>query len=196
MILKQEARKIIFEKRKGEGREFFNTLNKEFDNHFLLLDYFKNLKNKKIAGYCAFGNECNIFNILKYLSLDNQILLPVVIEKNKKMIFREWDCNFDSLKRNKIFTKSIILEPDDSSREFQPDIVFMPAVAVDSYGSRVGYGGGYYDRTLANINVIKIATVFDFQVFTDNIETNEYDVAVDWILTEKNFINATKISNK
>ena len=111
---------------------------------------------------------------------------PVVLEKNKQMIFRKWDCSNESLVANSMF-KNKILEPNKTYEELQPTIVFTPAVAVDIYGNRIGYGGGYYDRTLQDINCLKIATIYDFQLFKDKFNVEKNDIKMDYILTEKIF---------
>ena len=188
-MLKKEVRKIIFKKRKSYDNSFFNSLNDIFYNNFLSTNFLTSIQNTTIAGYYAFDNECNIFEILKYYSKNNHVVLPSIVEKNKSMIFKEWDCTIDKLEVNKLFKKTKILEPVHDCKELKPNIVFIPAVAVDIYGNRVGYGAGYYDKTLCNIDCIKIATVYNFQVFNEEIEHDKNDVAVDYILTESKFIN-------
>jgi len=188
MILKEEARNIIFEKRKKINPHHFKELNTLFYRNFLSVDCLRNIRSKIIAGYCAFADECNIFETLSYCYQNNLIVLPSIIEKNKKMIFREWSCVFDELVVNGLFKKKMILEPGNSCRVLEPDIVFVPAVAVDVYGSRVGHGAGYYDKTLSNLNCVKIATVYDFQIFDTELENTVNDIKMDYILTERRFI--------
>ena len=45
------------------------------------------------------------------------------------------------------------MEPDHNY-ECMPDVIFVPCLAFDEDGYRLGYGGGYYDRTFANFNKI------------------------------------------
>ena len=187
MLLKKEAREIVFKKRKSISHLLFKKLNNTFYKNFQSLDFLKPFKNQVIAGYCAFDDECNIFEILKHYSKNNLIVLPSIVEKDEKMVFRKWSCRFDDLAANILFKKTKILEPKNTCAELSPTIVFVPAVAVDIYGNRAGYGGGYYDRTIKDLNCIKIATVFDFQVFDEEIEHNKNDVAMDYILTENRF---------
>jgi 5-formyltetrahydrofolate cyclo-ligase len=143
-----------------------------------------NFKNKNIAGYYPLENEFNILKILEYYKNDNKILLSVVNKKFTPMLFREWNFDKNSLVINPLFKRNILLEPNTYFNKFKPDIVFIPAVAVDIYGNRIGYGGGYYDRTLKNLNCVKIATVFEFQIFYEEIENNINDIKMDYILTE------------
>ena len=183
-MLKQEIRQIVFEKRKNIAD--YAILKELFIKNFYSVDFLTKIKGEIIAGYYPFQNECNILEILKFYSKNNIIVLPVVLEKNKQMIFRKWDCSNESLVANSMF-KNKILEPNKTYEELQPTIVFTPAVAVDIYGNRIGYGGGYYDRTLQDINCLKIATIYDFQLFNDKFNVEKNDIKMDYILTEKIF---------
>ena len=66
----------------------------------------------------------------------------------------------------------------------------MPGAAFDINKSRIGYGAGYYDKYLNRIiskKITKIALAYDFQI-VDNIPSDEYDVPVDYIITNDNDI--------
>ena len=80
-----------------------------------------------------------------------------------------------------------IREPRADARlvtDFSDAAVFVPALAFDREGYRLGYGGGYYDRFLAAHNVISVGVTYeDFLV--DSLPRGEYDMAVDSIVTEK-----------
>ncbi|MBP2031753.1 5,10-methenyltetrahydrofolate synthetase [Clostridium algifaecis] len=80
-----------------------------------------------------------------------------------------------------------ILEPE--STEFKVDeksidLSYIPGVAFDSSGGRIGYGGGYYDRFLQKLekNSKKIALCYDFQVL-DTVPTETHDIMIDSIIT-------------
>lgn len=64
------------------------------------------------------------------------------------------------------------------------DLLIVPAVAVDRRKRRVGYGKGYYDRFLKEKTGIKIALAYECQMF-DEIPSEEHDVTLDFIITEK-----------
>ena len=74
-----------------------------------------------------------------------------------------------------------------------PDIILVPLVAFDKNLNRIGYGGGYYDRALAKIiskkNIITIGLAYSFQ-YLKKISTGKYDIKLNYILTEKGFINS------
>lgn len=65
------------------------------------------------------------------------------------------------------------------------DVVVVPAIAVDPTGQRIGYGAGYYDRTIPRYAppAATIGVAFDWQVVAE-IPTTEGDVGLDWIVTD------------
>jgi 5-formyltetrahydrofolate cyclo-ligase len=80
-------------------------------------------------------------------------------------------------------------EPDPKKAEvLNPcslDIIFMPLVAFDKRGTRLGMGGGYYDRTLANVRgPLLIGVAYEFQQETF-ITREEWDIPLDLVVTEK-----------
>ena len=66
-----------------------------------------------------------------------------------------------------------------------PDLFLMPVVAVDRAGFRLGYGGGYFDRTLAALDPrpLAVGVGFDAQV-VDSIAPQPWDERLDWVITE------------
>ncbi len=78
-----------------------------------------------------------------------------------------------------------IEEPDgdDTTDISEIELIVVPAVAYDRSGNRVGRGKGYYDRLLANSRAVKVGVGYDFQL-VDEIDTDEFDVPVDIVVTE------------
>ena len=64
------------------------------------------------------------------------------------------------------------------------EMVIVPAVAYDRRCNRVGRGKGFYDRLLSDSAALKIGVAYDFQV-VDEIETDEHDVPVDIVITDR-----------
>lgn len=84
-------------------------------------------------------------------------------------------------------------EPYKITRENQTraSLMLLPGLAFTASGDRIGYGGGYYDRYLENgreKHFIKVALAYDFQ-FVERIETEEYDVKADFIITPTKVIS-------
>ena len=79
-----------------------------------------------------------------------------------------------------------IREPEPTRPLLVPDILLVPLLAFDGDGWRLGYGGGYYDRTLRALRRIKpivaIGLAFDSQQ-VDAVPHLDYDERLDWVLT-------------
>ena len=74
----------------------------------------------------------------------------------------------------------------------KPEVVIVPLLAFDNKGHRLGYGGGYYDRTLDGFGETKIVTVgvgYEMQ-FVEKVPAGRNDVALHWIVTEQRSRNA------
>ena len=146
-----------------------------------ILKKFNLLKNKKIGAYFPINYEIDCLEILKQLEKSgHKISLPVTKEKNK-MDFFEW-----SLKEPLLIGKIGIPEPY-SKKKVYPDILLVPLVAFNKYKSRLGYGGGYYDRYIQKIKKIKkiltIGMAFSFQEVR-KLPINEHDKKLDYIFKE------------
>ncbi|KAG2473139.1 MAG: 5-formyltetrahydrofolate cyclo-ligase [Nitrosopumilales archaeon] len=86
------------------------------------------------------------------------------------------------------------MEPKDNCPVSEKlDVILVPTVAVSRNGFRLGYGYGYYDRFLAKKNLVKIALTFAKQV-VKSIPHSDKDIKIDWIVTEDEFFNRSKIS--
>jgi 5-formyltetrahydrofolate cyclo-ligase len=72
-----------------------------------------------------------------------------------------------------------------------PDVLLVPMLAFDRRGYRLGYGGGFYDRTLAELRklkpVVAIGVAYAEQEM-DEVPVADYDEPLDWILTERGVI--------
>ena len=85
-------------------------------------------------------------------------------------------------------------EPSLQDPEVAPgevDAVVVPALAADPRGHRIGYGAGYYDRTLPRFAppAASVAVVFDFQLVAE-VPSLESDVTVGWIVTDTRVLRA------
>ena len=76
--------------------------------------------------------------------------MPVVKNNSETLIFREYNSQTKLIQG-----KFGILEPSDFSKELLPEIILTPCLAFDKSGFRLGYGGGYYDKTFAKLKSIK-----------------------------------------
>ena len=151
----------------------------------------KHFSQKKIiiAGYYPSYYEVDILNFLEKASKKNfKIVLPV-INSPSIMSFKSWIFK-EPLKVNKFG----MLEPKNSAKNIIPDLIMVPLVAFDNNLNRIGYGKGYYDRSLKKIskikkNAISVGIGYSFQK-CQKIPTNKYDFKLDYIFTEKGIISS------
>ena len=135
-----------------------------------------------VSGFCAIGDEIDPLPLLTKLSANgHQVCLPVMQGKGLPLLFRAWKPG-DPMKA----TLWGIGEPLPSAPDVEPGVLLMPLLAFDPMGYRLGYGGGFYDRTLAKLRerqpVIAIGLAFDEQR-VDAVPHVDYDQRLDWVLT-------------
>ena len=159
-----------------------------FNLIFQLITRHFNKKKIIIAGYYPSNYEVNILNFLKEASKKKfKIVLPV-IESSTTMSFNSW-----VFKDPLYVSKFGILEPKKIKKKIVPDLIMVPLVAFDGHLNRIGYGKGYYDRSLRKIrkinkNMISLGIAYSFQR-SIKIPTNNNDFRLDYIFTEKGIIN-------
>lgn len=118
------------------------------------------------------------------------LCLPVMVGKAKPLVFRAWTAGDPMVER-----LWGIREPVASAPEVVPDVLMVPLLAFDRQGHRLGYGGGFYDRTLQALRVSKpilaIGLAYDEQE-VDAVPHLDYDQPLDWVLTPSGPIRCTK----
>ena len=138
-------------------------------------------KSKEIFLYISTNNEVDTLLIAdECLKSGKNVYGPItdkIIEVGKIK-------SLDELKPGKFGIK----EPQISSKKDSFDIILVPGVVFDEYGSRIGHGGGYFDKFLSKTHGKKIGLAFDFQVIK-KIASQPHDVPVDIIITEKRIIH-------
>lgn len=135
-----------------------------------------------VSAFMAFRDEIDPAPLLLRLHNDGYgVALPVIVAKAKPLEFRSWVPGEPLLPK-----QWGILEPPESAGVVVPDVVLVPLLAFDARGYRVGYGGGFYDRSLAEIRAHKpvtaIGLAFDEQ-WVDAVPIDDYDQPLDWVLT-------------
>lgn len=105
--------------------------------------------------------------------------LPVVVARGQPMEFRLWWPGAP-VKRG-----AFSLPEPDGTPLVTPQVVLLPPVGFDAEGYRLGYGGGFFDRTLAVLAPapLKIGVAFE-AARVDSIRPQPYDVPLDIVITE------------
>jgi len=140
-----------------------------------------------VSGYWPMGDEMDVRPLLTALAgLGHLCLLPVVPAPRQALVFRLWVPG-DALEEGVFGTR----HPGAGRPSLSPRIVLAPLLAFDRAGYRLGYGGGFYDRTLAGLRgfggVTAVGVGFaDQQV--DSVPHEAHDQRLDWIVTEQGAI--------
>lgn len=142
------------------------------------------LPGKVVAGYVPVRHEVDIMPLLHALHERGYTLaLPVVERRAAPLVFRRWRPG-EALETGAYD----IPAPTTGAPPVTPDIVLVPLVAFDRHGQRLGYGGGYYDRTLAQLRAIRPVQAIGCAHAAQEvarIPAVETDVRLDWLLTEE-----------
>jgi 5-formyltetrahydrofolate cyclo-ligase len=149
------------------------------------LSVFENAKN--IMGFYPFNSEIDLTELYKDSS--KIWLLPSVNLSTKEMFVHPYVYD-DILVENK-YRVAEPINKHISNLEII-DIVITPALMADKCGYRLGYGAGFYDRFLPKLdsNCIKILPVPE-EFFIDKLPCDEFDIPVDFVVTEKSAYKIT-----
>ena len=137
-----------------------------------------------ISGYAAIGTELNLWPLLETLAASGHpIALPVTVGKGAPLIFRAWKP--ETPLKTGAFSVPV---PDKNAPELEPEILLVPLLAFDKEGFRLGYGAGFYDRTLAGLRqtgpVVAVGVAFHAQQ-VDRVPETPEDGQLDWIVTDQ-----------
>lgn len=137
-----------------------------------------------ISAFWPMGEEIDIKPLLQALHEDGHPLcLPRTPKRGEPLTFHAWQPG-DALERGPVGTS----QPPAASPVIEPDALIVPLLAVDPSGFRLGYGGGYYDRTLTRLRqrraVTAIGVCFEAQRIA-RVPTGPNDARLDFLLTER-----------
>lgn len=140
-----------------------------------------------VAGYWPMGSELDARPLLHQLHAEGYVCaLPVVAERNKPLIFRRWQPGM-ALQKGSFGTR----HPAMSAQILIPDLLLAPLLAFDGDGYRLGYGGGFYDRTLAELRcqgpVLAVGIAFSIQR-VESLPRDNFDQPLDWIVSEESAV--------
>ncbi len=135
----------------------------------------------KIAIYSPIKSEFDTFQLMNTLFYEGkEICLPLVIKKDLPLKFREWTPETEM--RRSSFNIPIPV----TDKELLPDLVIAPLISYDQKGVRLGYGGGFYDRTIAHLrkkmSVLYLGIAFPEQKSYVNIPKEDHDIILDGVI--------------
>ena len=144
-----------------------------------------------VAGYAAYLSELDVWPLLHRLHRQGQkCCLPILRGPAQPLAFGYWHPKL-AMAPN----QHGIAEPAAIEEDLAPDIVLTPLLAFDRRGYRLGYGGGYYDRTLQGLRaqgkVLAVGFGYEGQEI-DKVPAEELDAPLDWIVTEQEVIRVER----
>ncbi len=139
-----------------------------------------------VAGYWPIGEEIDIRPLLlRLIALGHAIVLPETPRRGGTLRFRRWTPG-DVLVREPFGTFAPLGTP--SGEPMTPDFIIVPLLAFDRAGRRLGYGGGYYDRTLRALPAARrIGAAFAIQE-VEEVPAGPCDVRLPAVATEDGII--------
>ncbi len=141
-----------------------------------------------IGLYYPIYSEINSLTLIDYLDTLGKITcLPIVNGKNRPLLFKSW-----SPGKEMVVGHHGIPVPNNDNI-VTPDLVICPLLAYDSKGMRLGYGGGFYDRTIRYLRGNKktryMGLAFSEQKSYHDLPSEVHDVPLDAVLTETGISN-------
>jgi 5-formyltetrahydrofolate cyclo-ligase len=154
----------------------------------LLVDSFPLLYKMSVGFYWPYQGEFDArFAIRELRERSARAALPVVVQKNAPLQFRAW------WPGARMTTGVFDLPIPDGTEVILPEALLIPPVGFDPQGYRLGYGAGYFDRTLAAMapQPLKIGVAFELSRMP-TIHPQPYDVPMDFVVTEAGVHNVSK----
>lgn len=184
-FLKHRLRDAAVHKRAGLGADFARYAARDLPQ---IADSLPMPQSPVVSAYWALKTELDLRPLMNaFYDKGVPVCLPVVTGKRESLLFRLWSPQAELVKG--LYGTE---QPDEKYETVEPNVLFLPLLAFDRQGGRLGYGGGFYDRTVhelraKNPEVIVVGTGFSAQEI-DEVPVEDTDEKMDWILTESELI--------
>ncbi len=137
-----------------------------------------------VSAFYPFQSEIDTRSLLGKLAGEGwTTALPIVITLGEPLVFRRWLPG-----QLTVPGRWGILQPTEDSPVVEPDVLLVPMLAFDRQGYRLGYGGGFYDRTLemlrAKKQIVAIGVAYAAQE-VDSVVRGPHDQPLNFVMTEK-----------
>ena len=193
---KSRLREVFRKKRSALKKEEVAKKSQEINQNFitnLLPKIYQKNSGKIFSLYLSSNNEVATDSIAEHF-LANQINFsyPKIIERNQPLEFILFKKNQQFLANNFYPT---IREPD-CGKKILPDFLILPLLGFDHNLSRLGMGGGFFDRTINFLkkqksSIITIGLGYEFQRLEDRLPIEITDQRLDFVVTEKMIFSAS-----
>lgn len=145
------------------------------------------LDGQIVSGFWPVGSEIDVrAAMLHAIAHGGRAALPVIVARARPLVFREWAPGRPMIGLGWLY------EPPAAADLLVPTVLLTPLLAFDRHGGRLGQGGGFYDRSLAQLrdkgHVTAIGVAFAAQE-VQNAPVDARDAPLDAVVTEKEWIS-------
>jgi len=138
-----------------------------------------------VASFISIRSEISTNQLnKKIIELEKKLSFPVIKKNSEELIFKRANPS-----NNFKLGKFNIPEPTNENEDVLPQLFFVPCLGFDLNGYRLGYGGGFYDKTFAKLKKLNLKFYTVGFAFDDQrqikIPTENFDYKLDFVLTEK-----------
>jgi len=169
----------------GRRRALLSLPRSGEDLRFRFLTTIPTADHDAISAFWPLADELDTRPLIMALSArGHRIGLPVVVKKGQPLLFRLWAPGTELVQGN-----FRVMTPPPDAPELVPSLLIVPLLAFDRAGYRLGYGGGFYDRTLAKLraaggNILAVGVALSVQE-VPSVPRDDTDQPLDWIVTER-----------
>lgn len=173
MCFNNEIRKSMISKRKALTKSEYVTKSSMICDKILKSKWYKS--SSSIYLYCSINNEVNLDLLIENALLERKIISFPKVE-GKEMRFYPVTSKNDLAPGYYNIPEPIITTPAPKA-----DLIIVPGTAFTKSGKRLGYGGGFYDRFLAQYDVYSIGVCYDFQI-VDDLQIQPHDKILNEVI--------------
>ncbi len=136
-----------------------------------------------VSGYWPLPEELDTRPLLLRLhEAGHSVCLPVVVGRDRPLLFRRWQPGM-ALSAGEFGVST----PPPEAVELVPSVILAPMLAFDRAGYRLGYGGGYYDRTIAHLRLVRGVLAVGLAYAAQEVAEVPHgpgDQPLDWVVSE------------
>ena len=169
----------------GRRRALLSLPRSGEDLRFRFLTTIPTADHDAISAFWPLADELDTRPLIMALAAHgHRIGLPVVVKRGQPLLFRLWAPGTELVQGN-----FRVMTPPPDAPEIVPSLLIVPLLAFDRAGYRLGYGGGFYDRTLAKLraaggNILAVGVALSVQE-VPSVPRDDTDQPLDWIVTER-----------
>ncbi len=180
---KKELRRKLIDKRSLIKKN--ETLGFNKDAFYKLIEKIELNKVDCVGSFFSIRSEISTNQLNKeILAMKKKLAFPIIEKNSETLIFKTTN-SYKNLKMGKFN----IPEPSNDNKEIIPQLFFVPCLGFDLRGYRIGYGGGFYDKTfekLKKLNLVFHTVGFAYDDQKQNkLPIEKFDYKLDFVLTEK-----------